>query len=224
MDVDRDERGSVELRTEVRRRRTGSAAERPLGFGIPETVWTLLERFIGVHPDDRASRRGAEGERVAGWWLGRLPAGWRVFHDLPAGDAEPNIEHLVIGPGGVFTIGTKDLTGTVWVGPRSILHNRRRTDFLPRASAEARVAARSLSTAVGRPVEVRGVLAILADDWTIKQRPAAVHVAAPRGARDWILRQPAVLRAHEVVELAVAATKPSTWSAPTGSGAGNIDR
>lgn len=224
MDVDRDERRSVEPRTEAGGRPDGWAVRAPRGGLALELLRALVTRFLDGSSVDRARPRRVDGERPAGWWLGRLPAGWHVFHDLPAGDPEPTIEHLVIGPGGVFTIGTKDLTGKVWVGPKSILHNRRRTDFLPRASAEARAAAQALSTAVGRPVEVRGVVAILADDWTIKQRPATVHVAAPRGARDWILGQRTVLRAQEVTELAVAATKASTWSAANRSAAGNIDR
>ena len=65
--------------------------------------------------------------------------------------------------------------------------------------------------AVGRAVEVRGVLAILCDDWTIKQRPAEVYVDATRGVKDWMLRQPVVLRSHEVIELARAASNPDTW-------------
>jgi len=131
--------------------------------------------------------------------------------NLAVGDAGANIEHLVIGPPGVFTITTKNLSGKVWVGPKSILHNRRRTDFLPKASAEARQASRLLSSAIGRPVEVRGVLAILCDDWTVKQRPADVYVDATRGVKDWMQRQPAILRAQEVIELVTAASKPGTW-------------
>jgi nuclease-like protein len=195
----------------VGRRAGGSAAERARSLRAAEPIRTLLARFLGVRIDERAWRRGAGGERVTGWWLGRLPVGWHVFHDIPVGDAGANIDHLVIGPSGVFTINTKNLTGKVWVGPKSILHNRRRTDFLPKASAEARLASRLLTTAVGRAIEVRGVLAILADDWTIKQRPADIHVAAPRGAKDWILKQPATLRPHEVTELAGVASRPSTW-------------
>jgi hypothetical protein len=200
----------VELdETFVGRPAGGSAAEKARGLGVPESVRTLIARFLGVHTDERAWRRRASGERLTGWWLGRLPAGWHVFHDVPSGEAK--IDHLVIGPAGVFTINTKNLTGKVWIGPKSILHNRRRTDFLPKATAEARRASQLISAAVGRPVEVRGVLAILADDWTIKQRPADVYVAAPRGAKDWILKQPAVLRPDEVIVLAVAASKPGTW-------------
>jgi len=194
----------------IGRRSDGSAAEKARSLRVADPVRTLLARFLGVPTDERTSRRGASGERLTGWWLGRLPAGWHVFHDLLVGDR--NIDHLVIGPAGVFTISTKNLTGKVWVGPKSVLHNRRRTDFLPDASAQARRASQLLSAAVGRPVEVRGVLAILADDWTIKQRPADVYVAAPRGAKDWILKQPAVLRPDDVIVLAVATSRPGTWN------------
>lgn len=176
-----------------------------------EPIRARFARLFGVHAHERASNRGANGELVNGWWLGRLPDGWRVLNDVPVGDAGATIDHLVMGPAGVFTINTKNLTGKVWVGPKSILHNRRRTDFLANASAEARLASRLLSTAVGRPVEVRGVLAILCDDWTIKQRPADVYVDATRGVKDWMLRQPAILRAQEVIELAGIASKPGTW-------------
>ncbi len=216
MEVDPNEEwASVELGAPSGGRRAGgSAPENARSPRAAEPIRTVLARFLGVHTDERAWRRRAGGERVTGWWLGRLPAGWHVLHDIPVGGAGANIDHLVIGPSGIFTITTKNLTGKLWVGPKSILHNRRRTDFLPKASAEARLASQLLSTAVGRPVEVRGVLAILADDWTIKQRPADVHVAAPRGARDWILKQPASLRPHEVIELAGAASRPGTWRVP----------
>ena len=176
-----------------------------------EPVRSRFARFLGVHTHERASNRGANGELVNGWWLGRLPEGWQVLNDVSVGDDGATIDHLVIGPRGVFTIKTKNLTGKVWVGPKSILHNRRRTDFLAKASAEARLASRLLSAAVGRAVEVKGVLAILCDDWTVKQRPADVYVDATRGVKDWMLRQPAILRAHEVIELAAAASKPRTW-------------
>ena len=177
-----------------------------------EPARTRFARFMGLHPDARASNRGANGELVSGWWLGRLPEGWHVINEVPVGDAGSKVDHVVIGPSGVFTINTKNLTGKVWVGPKSILYNRRSTDFLPRATAEASRASRLLAAAVGRPVEVRGVLAILCDDWTMKQRPAEVYVDATRGVKDWMLRQPAVLRAQEVIELAAAASRAGTWA------------
>jgi hypothetical protein len=195
----------VEIGDTLLRGRAGS-------HGAAGSVRSRLARFLGVHTGECASNRGADGERVAGWWLGRLPEGWHVLNNVPVGESGANVDHLVLGPSGVFTISTKNLTGKVWVGPKSILHNRRRTDFLPQASAEALLVSRLLSAAVGRPVEVRGVLAIVCDDWTVKQRPAGVYVDATRGVKDWMVRQPTTLRTSDVIVLAAAASKPETWT------------
>lgn len=58
------------------------------------------------------------GNHYLGWFGERMTAeeldplrerGWRVFHDVPAesGKQEFNIDHVVVGPGGVFSIETK---------------------------------------------------------------------------------------------------------------------
>jgi hypothetical protein len=103
-----------------------------------------------------------------------LPDGWHVFNDIPVGERGANIDHLVVGPVGVFTINTKNLKGNVWLASRALLLNGIRTDYLPKASLEARRASRLLSSRIGRLIEVRPVLAILADEWTIKERPTDV--------------------------------------------------
>ena len=172
---------------------------------------TLLSRLFGVRIDEPASREGTIGERGVGWWLGRLPEGWFVFHDVPVGHRGANIDHVVIGPGGVFTVNTKYLFGEIVVYGRSITHEGSRTDYLSKASAEARRAASLLSAAIGRTVQVRGVLAILADEWTIVDEPPDVLVRGPRGAKNLMLNQPPVLRPSDVIVLAAAASKPSTW-------------
>jgi hypothetical protein len=175
----------------------------PLGF---------VRSFLRAqHTDERAWRKGASGERFVGLILGRLPKGWHVFHDVPVGERGASIDHVVVGPAGTFTLNAKNLTGKIWIGPSSIRHNGHPTDYLRTSRHEANRAARMLSAAAGRIVEVRGVLAILADDWTIKEKPADVHVGSPRGVKDWLLRLPVVLRPHDVIEIAAAASKPSTW-------------
>ena len=99
------------------------------------------------------------------------------------------------------------------MGARSVRHNGHPTDFLPKAAHEANRASRLLTAAVGRPIDVRGVLAILADDWTVKEtaerracrEPARREGLAPAAAQ-------ATLSPHEVIEIAAAASKPSTWT------------
>lgn len=168
-----------------------------------------LARLFGLYTE--AWAWPANGERITGLWLGRLPEGWFVFHDVPVGARGANIDHVVIGPGGVFTINTKNLTGAIRVNSRSIVHNGSRTDFLPKATAEASRAARLLSASIGRPVEVRGVLAILADEWVVNRLPEGIYVGGPRSAKHWMLQQPPDLRSSDVIVLAAAASKPQTW-------------
>src|SRR4029453_17549399 len=59
-------------------------------------------------PDASAWRRGAAGERRTARLLAPLEGlGWVVLHDLAVPGSRANIDHLVIGPGGVFVIDSK---------------------------------------------------------------------------------------------------------------------
>jgi Nuclease-related domain len=177
-----------------------------------QPIRSRVDRLLHYRTAERAWRRGASGERVTGFWLDRLPDGWFVFHDVPVGARGANIDHLVVGPSGVFTVNTKSLTGAIRVNPRTLTNNGHRTNFLPKATAEAQRAAELLSAAVGRPVDVRAVLAILADEWEIVKEPADVFVRGPRGAKNLMLSQPETLSRRDVAELAAAAAEPSTWA------------
>jgi hypothetical protein len=75
--------------------------------------------------DTRAWRRGAAGERRTARLLGPLERrGWAVLHDLAIPGTQANIDHLVIGPGGVLVVDSKqyrgrlrlDRDGMVWHG------------------------------------------------------------------------------------------------------------
>jgi hypothetical protein len=76
-------------------------------------------------PDAVAWRRGAAGERSTARVLAGLERqGWAVLHDLAVPRSRVNIDHLVIGPGGVFVIDSKqdrgrlkfDQSGRLWHG------------------------------------------------------------------------------------------------------------
>jgi hypothetical protein len=76
-------------------------------------------------PDAVAWRRGATGERRTARLLEPLEQhGWAVLHDLAIPGSQANIDHLVIGPGGVFAIDSKqyrgrlqlDAVGKLWHG------------------------------------------------------------------------------------------------------------
>jgi Nuclease-related domain len=76
-------------------------------------------------PDAAAWRRGAAGERRTARLLAALEwHGWAVLHDLALPGSRANLDHLLIGPGGVFVIDSKqyrgrlqlDQSGRLWHG------------------------------------------------------------------------------------------------------------
>jgi Nuclease-related domain len=76
-------------------------------------------------PDAVAWRQGAAGERRTARLLAPLERqGWAVLHDLAVPGSTANLDHLVIGPGGVFVIDSKqyrgrlqlDAVGKLWHG------------------------------------------------------------------------------------------------------------
>jgi hypothetical protein len=92
------------------------------GMAAVAAAWGL--RFQSS-PDAVAWRRGASGERRTARLLGPLERhGWAVLHDLAVPGSAANIDHLVIGPGGVFVIDSKqyrgrlqlDALGKLWHG------------------------------------------------------------------------------------------------------------
>jgi Nuclease-related domain len=70
-----------------------------------------VSRFLALKVQESANRYlGFFGERVVAEALEPLKAqGFRVFHDVPCGDDQSpfNIDHIVVGPNGVFAIETK---------------------------------------------------------------------------------------------------------------------
>ncbi len=202
----------IEIRDSlVGRQAGGSAASKAAELRRASPLRTTLARVLGVHTDERAWRRGATGERVTAWWLGRLPDGWHLLNDIPVGERGANIDHLIVGPAGVFTVNAKNLTGKVWVTPNEIRHNGHRTDYLRKAKYEASRAATLLAASVGAPVTVRPVVAILADEWTVRGSSDEVFVGPPRGVKDWLRRLPPVLSGPQVTVIAAVAAKPATW-------------
>jgi hypothetical protein len=62
--------------------------------------------------------KGAAGEEAVARVLASLPAGFEVFHSLDLGGGllmwrRGDLDHLVVGPTGIFAIETKNWQGTV---------------------------------------------------------------------------------------------------------------
>jgi nuclease-like protein len=77
-------------------------------------------------PDAVAWRRGASGERRTARLLAPLERqGWAVLHDLAVPASRANLDHLAIGPGGVFVIDSKQYRGRLKFDPSGRLWHGR---------------------------------------------------------------------------------------------------
>jgi hypothetical protein len=96
----------------------------PAGVTVAAGLGWLL-RFR-TSPDSVTWRRGAAGEQRTARLLAPLERqGWAVLHDLAIPGSTANIDHLVIGPGGVLAIDSKQYRGRLRLNQyRMLWHGR----------------------------------------------------------------------------------------------------
>ena len=177
---------------------------------------TAVQRFFGVSPLGREAEpwyTGALGELDVARRLGGLGPGWCVLHSVPVGTGSSDLDHVVIGPAGVFTINTKHHRGqNVWIGGRRILVNGQRTDHLRNAKHEAKRTSQLLSVAARALVDVTPIIAVVgARRMTVRERPNDVVVLRETELVRWLQRHPVTLTPAQVQQLATLAAQPSTW-------------
>jgi hypothetical protein len=157
-------------------------------------------------PDAVAWRRGAEGERRTARLLGPLERhGWAVLHDLAVPRSQANIDHLVIGPGGVFVIDSKQYRGRLQLDPTGRLWHGR----YPLAPALQAVTFEADQAALVLPDPDVVVVPILAIHGTQvpwgKVVADGVPVVAARRLPSMLRQLPAVLGPERIANLAAQA-------------------
>ncbi|MBT2565010.1 NERD domain-containing protein [Arthrobacter sp. ISL-85] len=82
-----------------------------------ERVARLKRRLDEVEHSTKAWDAGAVGERLVADKLSELvPRGWYVLHDVHwPGRPKANLDHVLVGPGGVVVVNSKNWTGEVRV-------------------------------------------------------------------------------------------------------------
>ena len=95
-----------------------------LGFGLVLTVLALVGCGLALQRGLRRVEsffKGAKGEERVSGLLACLPDSYHVFNDFVAGGT--HVDHVVVGPAGVFSIETKCWAGRVTVEDGRILVN-----------------------------------------------------------------------------------------------------
>ena len=156
---------------------------------------------------------GADGEAKVGARLDMLKEdGWQVLHSVPVGARGCDIDHVLIGPGGTFTVNTKNhRTADVWVAERRLTVNGHKKSYYAKSHYEAERAARLLSATVGLGVLVRPVLVILCRSFHVKSQPEDVTVLSSMDVPRHFKRMPEVLSSEQIGAVFVHARRSTTW-------------
>jgi hypothetical protein len=137
----------------------------PLPAGLLVTLmtagaacWRLRFR---PSPETQAWQRGVEGERHVARLLALLvQAGWGVSHDVRVPDSKANIDHVVIGPPGVFVIDAEHYRGRLHLSRDGLLWHGR--TFLAPTPSATRWEADKLQARIGTPdIAVVPIVAVL---------------------------------------------------------------
>jgi hypothetical protein len=188
---------------------------------------SLLARLFGVDPlarDARRSYSGALAELALADSLAALDAEWTVLHSVPVESEHarrhPAIDHLVIGPAGIFSVTAHSHAGqAIWVGERTFIVDDVRLDHLAAADDAASAASELLTAALalgGSTTEAVVIPCIVVDSpatLQIRQRPGRIQVTTTRTFTVWLASLPRLLSPAVVDTLSVVALQSSTWPA-----------
>lgn len=192
----------------VGRRRAGQVCtERMSILESDATRPALVHRVFGAAPvrdSEKKAFDAALGERLVGAELDRLPPSWIVLHSLPAPGASGDLDHIVVGPAGLFAITTRYVDGDrVFVADDYLLARGDRMPFARESIAAARRTAHLAGRTLPPSLAVRPVLVIAgARAVRVGARARAIDVRDVTIVRAWLESQPVVLDARTVERVA----------------------
>lgn len=187
----------------------------------------FLARLFGLdplHPEAVGSYHSALAELRVGRMLSGLGSDWRVLHAVPLGDGGADIDHLAIGPAGIFTIAARHHPGRrIWVNDGAMFVDGQRTDDIRLAEREASVASRTLTRVSGTPIVVTPVVVVV-DPAHLRYGSGRgpVTVISTRRLIEHLRGLPTVFDPFLVASIARAAEEWTTWL-PFGVDSGHVD-
>jgi hypothetical protein len=171
-----------------------------------------LARLFGISPirdTDASWFTGALGEIRVGQLLARLGPEWTVLHSIPTGDRGSDIDHLLIGPPGVFTINTKHhRRKKIWVSEHQLRVAGQKTDHLRNALHEAERATRILATPVTPLLVIVAAREITFRGSKVSRPDVLTDLNLLRDLK----RRKHTLSPEQIKSIVDVAARPVTWS------------
>lgn len=188
------------------------------GQSLIEKVLRLRESDSSLSSEDPQSwYTGAIGERRVAAILTRLGSEWTVLHSVPVGTKGSDIDHVLVGPAGVYTLNTKHHRGkAAWVAGHGMMIGGQKVPYVRNSASEARRAEKLLTKASGITVEAAGLIVLVGvTSLTVRSKPDGddVVVGVVRD-RDLLaaLQSRRIYSDEQVRRIAEAAVRPETWS------------
>lgn len=174
----------------------------------------LLKRIVASRDEERHWRGVADGKAMVAKGFDRLGSHWHALHCVPGDGAD--IDHLLIGPGGVFTVNSSHRADqAVCLGADTMIVDGKRVHHIQHSRLEAARASRLLSEAVGFRVPVTGLVVIVGDKrFDVRHQPTdgSVHVTTPRAAVRWLRRLDTEWTPYGIERIHEFARRSTTWS------------
>lgn len=184
-----------------------AARARRRAAGKPLVAWAT-----DVRTGERDRRTAARAERRVARELNRLEPGWWVLHSIPLGDDDADVDHLLIGPAGVFLLEVRDHSRSeVRATSLAVTVDRRETMLVPELIAHASRVQERLSRACGFEVPIRPVLVVLARQLSVKRQPEGVEVVGRYRLTRWLREQPSVQTFDTAAAIHFVARQAGTW-------------
>lgn len=210
--------GEAPAWTDISGAHPGSAArEQALAARAAQGRFTgFLARLFDVKTEERAWRIGADGEEAVAAQIATLGPQWQALHAVRVGQRDADIDHVLIGPAGVFTVNAKNHPqASVWVGGDTFMVNGQRVPYVRNSRYEAGRASRLLTEHAGFPVDVVGIIAVVGArrGFTVKQQPrdGSVVVVARRRLTGYLQGLPARLDVRQIEVIGDIARRSTTW-------------
>jgi hypothetical protein len=168
-----------------------------------------------------AFEKGADGEQRTAEVLAALPPGWSAIHDVRWPSRRlANIDHVVVGPGGIFVVDSKNWSGKVTVDKGVLRQNGRARETAVAGCADAGLAIAELAGL--HADKVFPVLCFVTDK-RLAGWSRDVMICSTATLNEMLLSRGRVLRDEQVTEAWLrldAELRAATEAAPATSGRG----
>lgn len=175
-------------------------------------IKTFLSKLIfDVIPTrENAWRIGAQLEEEVGRQLAKLnPRYWYVRHDVMIG-RNWNVDHIAVGPPGVFVLDAKFRSGDVYTSRRGIAVDGYRSNMADAVKDQAREVYKRVVAGSGMRGWVQPIL-VLDAEIRGHTEPDGVHLVGVEDINDYLLSIPRELDAGMLRELGETLMAPRTF-------------